>query len=142
MTGNVRSPALIAALVPLCMVSSANAADWQVERGKFLVNIIPCTDCHTPGSFFGKPDMSRYLGGSEVGFEVPGLGVFYGPNLTPDTETGLGNWTMEEIATATRTGARSDGRLLALPMPVESFKNLTQSDAMAIAAYLKTLPPI
>ena len=46
------------------------------------------------------------------------------------------------IATATRTGARPDGRLLAPPMPVASFKNLTQSDAMAIAAYLKTLPPI
>jgi hypothetical protein len=43
-----------------------------------------CNDCHTPGYFFGKPDMARFLGGSEVGFEIPGLGVFHGPNLTPD----------------------------------------------------------
>ena len=121
---------------------SANAAQTQVQRGKYLVSILPCTDCHTPGTFLGHPDMKRYLGGSEVGFEVPGLGVFYGPNLTPDDETGLGKWTKEQIATAITTGKRPDGRILAPPMPVESFKHLTRSDALAIAAYLKTLPAI
>jgi hypothetical protein len=59
---------------------TADAAETQVQRGKYLVSVIPCTDCHTPGTFLGKPDMKRYLGGSEVGFEVPGLGVFYAPN--------------------------------------------------------------
>ena len=49
---------------------NANAAETQVQRGKYLVSIIPCTDCHTPGTFLGKPDMKRYLGGSEVGFEI------------------------------------------------------------------------
>src|SRR5271154_1113332 len=142
MTGDVRLPALIAALVLVGMASGANAADWQAERGKFLVNIIPCTDCHTPGTFLGKPDMSRYLGGSDVGFEVPGLGVFYGSNLTPDKETGLGNWTKEQIATAIRTGKRPDGRILAPSMPVATLKNLSQADALAIAAYLKSLPPV
>src|SRR6185312_10040613 len=88
--------------------------------------------------FLGKPDMKRYLGGSDVGFEVPGLGVFYGPNLTPDDETGLGKWTKEQIATA----KRPDGRILAPPMPVDSFKNLSHADALAIAAYLKTLPAV
>ncbi len=121
---------------------AANAADSQVERGKYLVSVISCTDCHTPGTFLGKPDMTRYLGGSDVGFEVPGLGIFYGANLTPDKETGIGSWTKEQIATAIRTGKTPDGRILAPPMPVESFKRLTQSDALAIAAYLKTLPPI
>jgi mono/diheme cytochrome c family protein len=120
----------------------ASAAETEVERGKYLLSVIPCTDCHTPGHFLGKPDSNRYLGGSEVGFAVPGLGVFYGPNLTPDDETGLGKWTTEQIATAITTGKRPDGRILAPPMPVENFKNLTHSDAMAIAAYLKTLPPI
>jgi mono/diheme cytochrome c family protein len=120
----------------------AYAIDWQAARGKYLLSIIPCTDCHTPGTFLGKPDMSRYLGGSEVGFEVPGLGVFYGSNLTPDKDTGLGNWTKEQIAASIRTGKRPDGRMLAPPMPVATFKNLTQADAMAIAAYLKSLPPI
>src|ERR1041384_4506551 len=86
--------------------------------------------------------MKRYLGGSEVGFEIPGLGVFYGPNLTPDEETGLGKWTKEQIATAITTGKRPDGRMLAPAMPVDSFKHLTHDDALAIAAYLKTLPAI
>lgn len=124
------------------VAASAHAAETQVQRGKYLVSVIPCTDCHTPGTFLGRPDMKRYLAGSDVGFEVPGLGVFYAPNLTPDQETGLGKWTKEEIATAITTGKRPDGRILAPPMPVESFKNLSHSDALAIAAYLKTLPAI
>ena len=133
---------LLSATVLSGLCGNANAADKQVARGKYLLSVIPCTDCHTPGTFLGKPDMTRYLGGSEVGFEVPGLGVFYGPNLTPDKDTGLGNWTNEQIATAITTGKRPDGRILAPPMPVDSLKHLTHADALAIAAYLKTLPPI
>ena len=106
-------------------------AQTQAQRGKYLVSIIPCTDCHTPGTFLGKPDMKRYLGGSEVGFEIPGLGIFYGPNLTPDDQTGLGKWTKEQIAAAITTGKRPDGRVMAPSMPVESFKNLTHDDALA-----------
>lgn len=121
---------------------AAHADESAVERGKFLVSIIPCTDCHTPGTFLGKPDMDRFLGGSEVGFEVPGLGVFYGSNLTPDKETGLGDWSDEDIAKAITTGVRPDGRILAPPMPVDQFKHMTHADALAIAAYLKTLPPV
>src|SRR6185312_12754853 len=124
------------------MPSGARAAETQVQRGKYLVSIIPCTDGHTPGTFLGHPDMKRFLGGSDVGFEVPGLGVFYGPNLTPDDETGLGKWTKEEIATAITTGKRPDGRILAPPMPVDSLKHLSHADALAIAAYLKTLPAV
>ena len=123
-------------------LDAADAAQTQVQRGKYLVSIIPCTDCHTPGTFLGKPDMQRYLGGSDVGFEVPGMGIFYGPNLTPDNETGLGKWTKEQIATAITTGKRPDGRILAPPMPVELFKHLTHADALAIATYLKSLPPV
>jgi mono/diheme cytochrome c family protein len=123
-------------------IGTAGAASKQVQRGKYLTDIIPCTDCHTPGSFLGHPDMKRYLGGSEVGFAIPHLGVFYAPNLTPDKETGLGNWTIQQIATAITTGKRPDGRILAPPMPVQSFKHLTKADALAIAAYLKTLPPV
>src|SRR5271156_177395 len=120
MAGFVRTFCALACAFSIASpLASASAASSAVARGKYLVNVAGCTDCHTPGTFLGKPDMTRYLGGSEVGFEVPGLGVFYGPNLTPDKETGLGNWTLEEIATATRTGARPDGRLLAPPMPVE-----------------------
>ena len=133
---------VLSAVALVAFLSVTEAAETQVQRGKYLVSIIPCTDCHTPGTFLGKPDMGRYLAGSEVGFEVPGLGVFYGPNLTSDKETGLGNWTREQIATAITTGKRPDGRMLAPAMPVDSFKNLTQADALAIAAYLKSLRAI
>lgn len=117
-------------------------ADSQVGRGKYLVAVAGCNDCHTPGYFLGKPDMARFLGGSEVGFELPGLGVFHGPNLTPDKETGLGNWTSEQIVTAIQTGFRPDGRGLAPIMPWRAFAELSKSDAQAIAAFLKTLPAV
>jgi hypothetical protein len=107
------SPFLLLLAILLVTGWSVQAADRQVERGKYLVSVIRCTDCHTPGALLGKPDMTRYLAGSQVGVALPGLGVFYGPNLTPDNETGLGNWTIEEIATAIRTGKRPDGRKLA-----------------------------
>jgi len=119
-----------------------SAQSQDVQRGKYLVSFSGCIDCHTPGYFFGKPDMARFLGGSEVGFEIPGLGVFHGPNLTPDQETGLGKWTQAEIITAITTGVRPDGRVLAPIMPWHQLANLTKEDAQAIAAYLRSLPPV
>jgi hypothetical protein len=86
--------------------------------------------------------MSPYLGGGEVGFALPGLGVFVAPKLTPDKNTGLGNWTKQEIVTATRTGVWPDGRTLAPVMPWRGYAALTNADAGAIASYLKNLPPI
>jgi mono/diheme cytochrome c family protein len=134
--------AVCAAVVGLVSVTSASAQQSQVERGKYLVTLGSCTDCHTPGYFFGKPDMARYLGGSEVGFEIPGLGVFHGPNLTPDSETGLGNWTIAQIVTAIQTGKRPDGRELAPIMPWRAFANMTKDDATAIAVFLKSIPAV
>ena len=86
--------------------SAASAADEHVERGKYLVTIAGCNDCHTPGYFLGKPDFSRTLGGSDVGFGLPGLGTFVGRNLTPDKETGLGAWTDDQIVSAFTAGIR------------------------------------
>jgi mono/diheme cytochrome c family protein len=136
-------PAAFAALVAAIGSPPASAADRElVERGKYLVTIGNCTDCHTPGHFLGKPDMTHYLGGSEVGFEIPEVGVFYGPNLTPDEATGLGSWSERDIVTAIRTGKRPDGRTLAPIMPWAALAELTDSDAAAMAAYLKSLPPV
>jgi mono/diheme cytochrome c family protein len=121
----------------------AEASDReQINRGKYLVTLGLCNDCHTPGYFFGKPDMTRYLGGSEVGFEMPGLGVFHGRNLTPDVETGIGSWSADDIVKAIQTGTRPDGRILAPIMPWHAFAELTKPDAQAIAAYLKSLPAV
>jgi mono/diheme cytochrome c family protein len=122
---------------------AARAADPEmIARGKYLVTLAGCHDCHTPGYFLGKPDMARYLGGSDVGFELPGLGVFHGPNLTPDKETGLGAWTDEQVRTALQTGVRPDGRTLAPIMPWHAFASLTRQDAEAIVAFLRSLPAV
>lgn len=118
----------------------AVAQNSQIKRGKYLVTLGGCNDCHTPGYFFGKPDLARFLGGSEVGFEIPGLGVFHGPNLTPDSDTGIGKWSTEEIVTAITKGKRPDGRELAPTMPWRAYANLTSEDSRAIAAFLKSLP--
>jgi mono/diheme cytochrome c family protein len=124
------------------VVDVGRAEDAQLARGKYLVTLGGCTDCHTPGHFFGDPDMTRFLGGSDVGFAIPGFGTFVGRNLTPDKETGLGSWTRDQIATAFTTGARPDGRMLAPVMPWAAYSQLTKADALAIAAYLQSLPPV
>ena len=134
--------AIVAIATGYAVSRGAGAEDAQVTHGKYLVQLAGCTDCHTPGHLLGKPDMSRFLGGSDVGFEVPDLGIFVGPNLTPDNDTGLGNWTREEIATAIQTGVRPDGRILAPTMPWRAYAGLTQSDAAAIVDYLRSLPPV
>jgi mono/diheme cytochrome c family protein len=134
--------ALAAAALWMADVAPLRAQTAEVARGKYLVVLGGCTDCHTPGFFFGKPDNARLLGGSEVGFELPGLGVFHGPNLTPDKETGLGTWTKAQIVAALQTGKRPDGRELAPIMPWRALANLSKDDANAIAAYLMSLPAV
>ena len=139
----LRSLALVVTAV--CAAASpvaVRAADSQVKRGEYLAHVAGCTDCHTPGSLIGHPDTSKFLAGSDVGFAVPGLGIFVGPNLTPDKETGLSGWSAEDIVTAITTGQRPDGRMLAPVMPWQDLSHLTKADALAVAAYLKSLPPI
>ncbi len=121
---------------------TALADDAPIVRGKYLVTLGGCENCHTPGALLGKPDASRLLGGSNVGFAIPGLGVFAGPNLTPDKETGLGNWTTAQIIAAFTTGVRPDGRVLAPVMPWADLSKLSSEDAAAIAAYSQSLPPV
>jgi mono/diheme cytochrome c family protein len=133
------------ALWGLCLVVAgtavSQAGEEEVARGKYLVNLAGCNDCHTPGYFFGKPDMDRFLGGSDVAFEMPGLGAFAGPNLTPD-KSGIGDWSQEEIVAALQTGVRPDGRVLAPIMPWHAFAQMTPEDANAVAEFLKSLPPV
>jgi mono/diheme cytochrome c family protein len=135
----VKLAAIIAALV---LAPALAAAQSPAERGKYLASFSGCDHCHTPGYFLGKPDMTRYLAGSDIGFKVRGLGIFLGPNLTSDKETGLGAWTDEQIATALTTGVRPGGRILAPIMPWRSFAKMTKADIAALVAYLRTLPPI
>ena len=133
---------LAASALLAAVTANALAADPAVERGKYLVTIAGCGDCHTPGYFLGRPDLSRQLGGSDVGFEVKDLGTFYGPNLTRDKATGLGGWSDAQIAAALTRGVRPDGRQLAPIMPWRNLAALAQPDIAAIIAYLRSLPPV
>jgi mono/diheme cytochrome c family protein len=99
-----------------------------------------CAGCHNMGSFSPKPEAGHLQGGT-VGFEVPGLGVFWPPNLTPHPNAGLGRWSEPESVAALKRGKRPDGRQLAPAMPWPAYAALTDGDARAIAAYLKSLPP-
>jgi mono/diheme cytochrome c family protein len=131
---------LVVAALPA--LATAAAAQDRIERGEYLASIMDCGGCHTPGVLLGKPDPARYLAGSEVGFQIPGLGIFYPPNLTPDPETGLGRWSEADIVKAVRTGVRPDGRQLAPVMPWHAYSKLTDADARALAAYLKGMKPV
>jgi mono/diheme cytochrome c family protein len=139
--------ALAAAATLSCTTAMQKAAPaamtdaQKVERGQYLTTIMGCNDCHTPGTFYGAPDFSRKLSGSELGWVGP-WGTTYARNLTPDMETGIGSWSADDIVKTIRTGQRADGTTVLPPMPWPMYTNLTDDDAYSIAAYLKSLPAV
>jgi mono/diheme cytochrome c family protein len=117
------------------------AAETPVERGRYLVTTIgACGNCHSPRNAAGKPAAGRELSGG-FEFDEPGLGHIVGTNITPDNETGIGKWSEAEIVAALRDGKRPDGTLIRPPMPIPVYRQLSDGDAAAIAAYLKTIKP-
>ncbi len=122
-------------------VHSANA-ETPVERGEYLAHIMDCGGCHHTGAFTPQPNLETPLSGSDIGFEMPGMGTLYPPNLTPDKETGLGAWSDDEVIIAITTGVRPDGRQLAPIMPWMSYGHITADDATALVAYLRSLKPV
>ena len=133
--------AVAAVSVAAALTNTAHADD-KVARGAYLASIMDCGGCHNTGAFTPAPNLETPLSGSNIGFEVPGLCVFYPPNLTPDKKTGLGGWTDEQVVAAFTTGVRPDGRQLAPAMPWMSYGRITKDDAMAVAAYLRSLKPV
>ena len=129
-------------LTVMGLILPAGTSAQTPSRGEYLVTIMDCGGCHTPGALAGKPDFGRKLAGSSIGFGIPGVGVVYPPNLTPDSETGIGKWTDEQILRAIRHGQRPDGRVLVPIMPWPSYNALTDADAQALVAYLRSLPPV
>jgi mono/diheme cytochrome c family protein len=138
---SLKLTATLSIVIAGAFMQTAFAAPSNVDRGRYLASVMDCQTCHTDGAFIGKPDLQRPLAGSSIGHQVDGLGVFWPPNLTPDNQTGLGKWSAKDIVTAITQGTRPDGRELAPAMPWRSYSNLSQTDAYAIAAYLKSLPP-
>ena len=139
----------------------------RIERGAYLVRALACNDCHTPwklGPRGPEPDMTRALTGHPQDLVMPPppklpegpwawigattntafagpWGVSYTANLTPDPETGLGNWTPEMFIATMRTGRRQGkGRPLLPPMPAPMIANLSDEDLRSIFAYLQSLP--
>ncbi|MGE3959503.1 MAG: c-type cytochrome [Vicinamibacterales bacterium] len=113
-----------------------------VKRGEYLVNILACPLCHSPADAERRtmPGM-RLAGGLRM--QLSPFGVYPTGNLTSDKETGLGNWTDEEIKRAITKGILRDGtRMLPFPMDWASFSTLPASDIDAIVAYLRTVPPV
>ncbi len=117
-------------------------AEEPVKRGEYLVHAEMCGLCHTQvnaGMIYSGDDY--YLAG---GMAVPAgpQGTFVSPNLTGDPETGLGNWSEEEIANAIRNGQGKERNLNFFGMPWAWLHSFEQEDALAIASYLKSLPPV
>jgi mono/diheme cytochrome c family protein len=132
---------LLAVLAPLAGAKSVRANDDPVARGKYLTTIAACIDCHTPLGPDGKSDLTRAFAGGYV-FDLGPLGKLFTKNLTSDKETGLGNWTDDEIKIAIRIGVEKDGQHLFPVMPYLYFNSMADADVDAIVAYLRTLPAI
>jgi hypothetical protein len=144
------------------------AAAEKLARGKYLVTVAGCNDCHTPWKMGPKgpePDMSRMLSGHPEGMVLPAppkpdgpwivaaaatntawsgpWGVSFTANLTPDPETGLGKWTQRNFTETIRTGRHMGrGRELLPPMPIPMYKHFTDADVEAIFGYLQTIPVV
>ena len=141
----------------------------QIARGKYLVTVAVCNDCHTPwkmGEAGPEPDMSRMLSGhpAQVAVTAPTntpqgawniaaaptmtawagpWGVSFTANLTPHKETGLGKWTESTFIQTIRTGRHMGrGRPILPPMPYPWYKNFTDEDLKAIFSYLQSIPAI
>jgi mono/diheme cytochrome c family protein len=113
-----------------------------LRRGAYLVRAGMCGLCHTPVDANGISLANTYYLAGGMKMEAGAQGVFFASNLTPDAATGLGTWTVEQIATAIRTGHTPVRRLNYWGMPWMVLGSLTHEDALAIASYLKTLAAV
>jgi mono/diheme cytochrome c family protein len=114
-----------------------------LERGRYLVNHVSlCGDCHTPRNPIGVPKRALYLAGASAKSGFLGEDV---PNITPDKETGIGDWKREDLAELLLTGTKPDldnVQGLMAEVVEHGYKNMTKEDALAITDYLKSVPPI
>jgi len=105
----------------------------QVERGKYLALAGNCASCHTASG-------DGFMAGG-LAFETP-FGRIYSTNITPDADTGIGNWTGGQFLDSMRRGVRPDGEHLYPVFPYTAFTKVTDADIAALFAYLKSIPAI
>lgn len=129
------------------LTAQAAAAETPLERGRYLVEtILACGNCHTPKNADGTPIRSKELAGGGLSFTTPGFNAT-AANITPDTETGIGGLSDEDIKLALTHGTRpTRGRLPGVPlaavMPAGFYKAILPRDLDAIAVYLRSLAPV
>ena len=116
---------------------ASKSAEWN--RGAYLVEGLGhCGDCHTPKGIAMQPETSKAFSGGAID-------DWYAPNITSDVKRGIGRWTESELVRILKTGAEPGKGVLVGPMAQvvhDSLSHLTDADLQAIAAYLKTIPPI
>jgi mono/diheme cytochrome c family protein len=105
----------------------------RIKRGEYLARAADCAVCHT------APGGIAYAGG--LAFIMP-FGTLYSTNITPDKETGIGDYSDAEFLNAVQRGIRKDGTRLYPAMPYPSYTYMTDADALAIKAYLLSLPAL
>ena len=162
------SAAVIGAAAKPAAPKKAPATSAAVQRGKYLVSVLACNDCHTPKKFSPdgtmQLDETKFLAGY-IDEKLPPppaaagpwiihtnahltawagpWGVSFTKNLTPDENTGIGSWSEETFIKAIRTGKHMGvSRPILPPMPWQVYLNLTDADLKAIYAYLRTIPKI
>jgi len=121
---------------------------YQVERGKYLVELLGCGSCHTDGALEGAPNMEMALAGSGIGIAYTSPlgekypGIVYPPNITPDEKTGIGDLSDRQIENAVRAGygRHADRRITV--MPWQAYAKITSEDAKAIVAYLRSVKAV
>jgi mono/diheme cytochrome c family protein len=119
------------------MIPAASEADWaatpeNIARGAYLARAGDCIACHTARGG------AAYAGGRAL--ETP-FGRMYGPNITPDRETGIGAWSADDFWNALHNGKSRDGRLLYPAFPYTNYTKVTRADSDALFAYLQSLAP-
>lgn len=118
----------------------------RLARGAYLTeNLLNCFACHSEREW-DKPDVPLKEGMKGAGsttFPLEDLpGKVYPPNITPDKDTGAGNWTDDQLARAIREGIGNDGRALFPFMPYENFRSMSDEDLASVIVYLRSLPPV
>lgn len=116
----------------------------RLERGKYIATAMGCFYCHSPHDFKNRehPIPSGMEGAGEQLPYTDLPGRIIAPNLTPDKETGAGNWSDDAMARAVREGIGHDDRTLFPIMPYEHYRNMPDEDVASVVVYLRSLPAV
>ena len=113
-----------------------------VERGRYLSKMFICQECHSPRTAGGGYVEGQLFQGGGLQWPLPDGRLLIAPNITPDRETGIGEWSDDEIIRAFRTGVARDGRHLNPVMPyLTAFHDMTDQDAEDLVRFLRTVEP-